>query len=308
MLVKTETDLDMKKMARCINIFLIFHIVLSVNSFAQDILDVDFDSNEESCFSSEERFPVMKNALMSSESLYMEIMNKFKRKFSPMVAAQYGKQLKFEYRPNEDRVNASITRDDDNNPVLIITSGLIMFPQMSPNAFVAILCHELGHFMGGLPKKLRGNTNLKSWSSAEGQADYFASSKCLPEYYSGEKSNDRFAENVKKEQLDELYHICSEPLCMRVVHASLEMSRVFAEIKKFSSLPSLNKKDSSRVSRTNFKHPTLQCRLDTLVNGVLCDVDTEEMFSDDDPNVGACVGEVRGSRPRCWYNPTNPSF
>lgn len=280
--------------------------LFSISTYAWSALEGDIQ--EESCFSSEERFPVQKNSLMSDESLYLEIANKFKRKFSVMVATRYGKELKLEYRPNEDRVNASITRDDNNNPVMIITSGLIMFPQMSPSAFTAILCHELGHYMGGMPKKLRGNTTKRSWSSAEGQADYFATSKCLPEFYKGEKANESFNDTIAKEQVDELFHICSDPLCMRVVHASLEMGKVFASIKKYASAPSLQKKDQSIVSRTNFKHPTLQCRLDTLVNGILCDADKNEHFSDDDPRVGACVGEVKGTRPRCWYNPNNPSF
>lgn len=266
------------------------------------------DSYTESCFSSDEVFPVQKNSLMSDESLYLELANKFKRKFEAMVAIRYGKELKIQYQSNEDRVNASITRDDDNNPVLIITSGLIMFPQMSPSAFTAILCHELGHYMGGMPKKLRGDTTRKSWSSAEGQADYFATSKCLPEFFKGDKSNEDFADTLNKENVDDLFHLCSDSLCMRVVHASLEMTKVFASIKKYSNFPNLQKRDNSVVSATNFTHPNLQCRLDTLVNGILCDADITEQFSDNDPRVGACVGEVRGTRPRCWYNPNNPSF
>lgn len=262
----------------------------------------------ESCFSSEQRFPVQKNSLMSDESLYLEILDKFKRKFSPLVEKTYAKKLKVEYRANEDRVNASITRDDDNNPLMIITSGLIMFPQMSPDGFVSILCHELGHFMGGMPKKFRGRSSKLSWSSAEGQADYFAATKCLPVYFEGERANERLSEKLDKDQVDELFHICSEPLCMRVVHAGLEMNKVFAKIKKYGSIPSLKKKDHGQVSRTNFKHPSLQCRLDTIVNGAQCDVDIAEGFSDEDPRVGACVGEVKGARPRCWYNPLNPGF
>lgn len=60
---------------------------------------------------------------------------------------------------------------------LTIFGGLLRLPETSPETATLILCHELGHGIGGPPYKSGG---MSGEASVEGQADYFATSECLP--------------------------------------------------------------------------------------------------------------------------------
>jgi Zn-dependent protease with chaperone function len=51
--------------------------------------------------------------------------------------------------------------------------GLARDPLVTKDGFSAVICHEIGHHIAGAPRK------GFSWASNEGQADYFATTKCL---------------------------------------------------------------------------------------------------------------------------------
>lgn len=53
--------------------------------------------------------------------------------------------------------------------------GLARFPGMTANAYLEVLCHEVGHQLGGQPT-FNGGTD---WASVEGQADYWATAACM---------------------------------------------------------------------------------------------------------------------------------
>ena len=57
--------------------------------------------------------------------------------------------------------------------------GFARLPMMTKATWAFTACHELGHIIGGAP--YTDNRSLE-WSSAEGQADHFAHTKCLPKY------------------------------------------------------------------------------------------------------------------------------
>lgn len=54
-----------------------------------------------------------------------------------------------------------------------ISIGRDSFAQLTDSDFLFTYCHELGHFLGGAPKK------PNSWASTESQADYWSTRKCL---------------------------------------------------------------------------------------------------------------------------------
>lgn len=64
---------------------------------------------------------------------------------------------------------------------VMILGGSTRVDDMTLDAYAALVCHELGHILGGSP--LQTITGAE-WSSAEGQSDYFAASECLPRYFS----------------------------------------------------------------------------------------------------------------------------
>ena len=59
----------------------------------------------------------------------------------------------------------------ENNFRLMILGGTTRIKGLTPDAYAAVICHELGHVIGGSPFQ---TIAFAEWSSAEGQADFFA--------------------------------------------------------------------------------------------------------------------------------------
>ena len=204
---------------------------------------------------------------------------------------------------NDDRVNSYATRDDDDNPVVVAPGGLARYSLMTKDALLLIFCHEVGHFLGGAPKSPRGQSSLLSWSSAEGEADYFASSRCLKKLFTDEKSNEEALSWASSEHKQELNRQCNSgqlPFqCMRILEAGKIASDVFASVTGFTTMPELTTPDQMITSQTVYVHPSPQCRLDTFVSGVKCAISADVRFDDRDPSIGAC--SALGARPKCWF-------
>ncbi|TDJ04058.1 MAG: hypothetical protein E2O68_08865 [Deltaproteobacteria bacterium] len=177
-----------------------------------------------------------------------------------------------------------------NNYTITIFGGYLNNPNLTFDSLSLLLCHELGHILGGAPKRHDDGGNL-TWSSVEGQADFFAP-KCLISFL---KSNPEFdgtevfldETNVPENLLFECESIYDRALCLRVLKASMDLIKVFRynENHKGESLPSFNNPDPTVVDTIWEKHPNLQCRLDTYVAAIL-----------DRP------------RPKCWFFITKSSI
>ncbi|AUN98811.1 hypothetical protein DOM21_06940 [Bacteriovorax stolpii] len=63
---------------------------------------------------------------------------------------------------------------------MMILGGTTRIQGMSLDAYAAVVCHEMGHILGGAPHQ---TITGAEWSSSEGQSDFFAASVCLPRYY-----------------------------------------------------------------------------------------------------------------------------
>ena len=233
-------------------------------------------------------------------------ITEFKKVFTPYVREKIGKELIVINKWEEARVNAHATKDEFRNPVIIINGGMVRHPLMKKEGIYFILCHELGHFFGGAPKQFRGRSEIRSWSSAEGQADYFAATKCLPKLFSHLDSSGYHdnlqADSVNQKEVDK---ICSDRTCSKILLAGLSATRVFASLKPWWKEPQFETPNKSSVGVITLDHPDPQCRLDTIVSGSFCE-NREEDFHPTDPKVGACVKtelltNIQGSRPTCWY-------
>jgi hypothetical protein len=132
-----------------------------------------------------------------------------------------------------NRINADITKVN-NQVVVQIFGGMLNHNEMNSDVLQLLLCHELGHFLGGPPLKSR-----TGWSSTEGQADYFSGRKC--------------AHALK---LDE----------QSFIDAALKLTAIYAEVRR-EGVPAVNLCETLEVSRTNYGYPSSQCRLDTMIAG-----------------------------------------
>jgi hypothetical protein len=235
-----------------------------------------------------------------SETDYNQILDKVQIIMGPEIKKRLSKNLIIDRRWAEPTVDAFATRDDTNNAVIVMNGGLARHPQMTKDGFLLLVCHELGHHLGGAPKILRGNSGLRGWSSAEGQADYYATSKCLPLFFQAGVENKNFDYDIDANNLKLALSKCRDNICARIVLAGLAVSQVFASLINGTPAPSLITIDPTRVDKTIYNHPNPQCRLDTYLSGANCDAGIEIPFDLNDPKIGACVKD-QGSRPMCWF-------
>lgn len=203
---------------------------------------------------------------------------------------------------HEDEWGEEMPPFDDWRVVLL--GGMARHKEITRDGFSLIVCHELGHHFGGFPR-LSGET---SWASIEGQADYFATSKCLREIWerrdnkkiiSGREIPEALMNSCKSQWTSESeFH-----LCLRIGLAGLSAGRLFAAIGMFQKAPSFENPDPKIVRKTQMTHPKAQCRLDTYFQGALCEVSHQIPFGSDELS-GACHernGQSTGLRPACWF-------
>jgi hypothetical protein len=222
--------------------------------------------------------------------------------YAPVVA-NMGGHLVINRDWNDDEVNAYARRDGKTWSVNM-TGGIARYPTMTPDALALVVCHELGHHIGGAPKKKIGNL----WSGAEGQADYFAALKCLRHVFLHD-DNARIVKGLRAPSA--LVSACtrshgSSPerdICVRIGMAGQAVGVLFQQLGKESPI-SFTTPDKSKVAQTFEQHPAAQCRLDTYFQGAICEKSMNENVSQSDEVRGTCHrlnGDRIGLRPACWF-------
>jgi hypothetical protein len=78
-----------------------------------------------------------------------------------------------------EKYNAYATWNKQEKPEIILTTSVFENSFMNTDVLALLLCHEIGHFYGNSPKQRRGRSEKLSWSSAEGQADFYATAICM---------------------------------------------------------------------------------------------------------------------------------
>lgn len=202
---------------------------------------------------------------------------------------------------NSDVFNAFAYRPRPYIWEIQVNGALGRSKEMTPDAFAFILCHEMGHHIGGIPK-----AKETSWAAAEGQADYFSASRCLKKVLSSyaaknwETGNISF--DIKNICAKNYINLRKQTTCQRIIKAGEIFTKTFADLKSVPA-PSIMTPEKSSVAETlRSGYPSIQCRLDTIVAGALCSPDLSNYPDDFEINVGFC-SEGAGSRPKCWFNP-----
>lgn len=233
-----------------------------------------------------------------SEGEFSEVTDRFQQFWNPILKEKYQKSMAINSFWNESRIDASATRDNQNNLIINVFGGLARHPEITKNGLLIILCHELGHYLGGAPKSFRGKSEKRSWSSAEGQADYFATAKCIPKMIA---HNEFYPE--KPFTGDD--NLCANNLCKKILSPAISVGNLFASLKSDWKRPSPTIKSNQKVKTTIYQHPNPQCRLDTFIAGSLCTQELDTDFDNLDPKIGSCFDDFgpEGSRPQCWFSP-----
>jgi hypothetical protein len=263
--------------------------------------------------------PVGKSFGGLSEAQFNSSLDRVVAIYEPIIASMGGK-LVVERKWDDGTVNAYAQQSGTTWKVSMF-GGLARHETITEDGMSLVICHEIGHHIGGAPK-IGGSTSTSggwwgggasssNWASNEGQADYFATLKCLRRTF----LNDDNASIVRGLSAPQsLVDACNKQnksdkedaaMCVRVGMAGKSVANLFSAL-EHSAETKFETPDTKVVSSTNDAHPRAQCRLDTYFQGGLCEVSFNEDVSATDEVKGTChpsLGHKIGTRPLCWFKP-----
>jgi hypothetical protein len=273
-------------------LFSVFSLACDGGMFTKDLRSIPSDS-------------IFANDM--TEAQFKSVTKKFERFFTPILDRDYNSDLEIYASWKSNTVNA-FAEQSGKRKMITVYGGLARHPAITEDGLTAVLCHELGHHLGGYPKK---STN--KWSSAEGQSDYYATMKCLRQLWEGEDNIQiiqslNVPQLVKEECARTFVNTKDAALCERASLAGRSVAFMIQDLDHDSWVPRFETPDPLVARSMNYMHPYAQCRLDTFFQGSICPVRESIGFDNDSESVGACHaknGDVRGLRPRCWFYPRN---
>lgn len=241
-----------------------------------------------------------------TEAQFNAVIDKIEPVYAPVIASRGG-TLKVNRKWEDATVNANATQFFGTWTVNMY-GGLARHEKITADGFSLVLCHELGHHLGGAPKV--ANFMMK-WASNEGESDYWATLKCLRTVWWNDnnqaivaklKAPDFLVESCNKAHGDK----AERAICIRGGMAGVSVAGLFAAMRNKPEAQ-FNTPDTSVVTKTNDAHPDFQCRLDTYFQGALCEKSHTEDVSQKDEVKGTCHGSTGytvGLRPVCWFKPS----
>ena len=233
---------------------------------------------------------------------FNKIMDDVTVVYAPIVASKGG-TLVFTRKWDDGTVNAYAKRIGKTWNVTMF-GGLARYAKMTSDAYTYVVCHELGHHLGGAPKY-----KANAWASIEGQSDYFGGLKCMKRLWASDDNvaimNQRAVDPIVAAACEKSYANSNDvAICKRLSEAGKVLGGVLAELGKEKAI-SFSTPSTVVVASMMESHPPAQCRLDTYFAAALCDKNPSDEFSDSDVLVGACNAgkDEVGFRPLCWYKP-----
>jgi len=238
-----------------------------------------------------------------TESQFNAVITKIETMYAPLVS-QYGGKLEVVRNWTDGTVNA-YAEQEGNLWKVSMFGGLARHRTINEDGFSLVVCHEIGHHIGGAPKY------DQDWASNEGQADYFATLKCLRRVWQSENNS----EIVKKLNAPKhLVETCAKnwqhdedrAICVRGGMAGDSVAKLFAAL-RMGEVAKFETPDPKVVTYTYDGHPGTQCRLDTYFQGALCEKTFSEDVAYDSEVTGTChasAGHSIGLRPLCWFLPS----
>lgn len=246
-----------------------------------------------------------------TEAQFNAVLDRVSRLYAPVISKRGG-NLKINRLWTDSTVNAS-AEQKGSTWVLNMYGGLARHQATTEEGFALVVCHELGHHLGGAPK-IAGWFGGGGWATNEGGADYYANLKCLREYFA-EDDNQTLVDAAKTDGRLSTFaaNLCDQEfaqdvdrlLCKRATLGGTSVANLFSDLSKNSKLADFSTPDKSVVKKMDDSHPATQCRLDTYLAGSICNVDKTVANSDSDYRQGSCVQGVAkvGFRPLCWFKP-----
>lgn len=253
-----------------------------------------------------------------TEQDFNNIINNIVNYYKPVVTAR-GARLVSNNLWTDPTVNAS-AQQSGTTWIINMYGGLARRAEVTPDGFAMVVCHELGHHLGGFP--FYGDTD---WASSEGQSDYFATQSCAREIWRGQTAENARARatvgEFEKKKCDAAWaNAEDQDLCYRTAAAGHSLATLLGALRSSSNLPRFDTPDQRKVNATYTAHPEAQCRLDTYFSGALCSMAFDKnQIPGRNPSGGqtsqnaeltasssSCMtaaGHGVGVRPLCWFKP-----
>lgn len=188
-------------------------------------------------------------------------------------------------------------------PTIAIMGGNLSYKTMDMDSLRLLICHEMGHFMGGGPRRIELDPmEDQTWNVIEGASDYFATTQCMKRVLQGQNHTRVLMPQTVDSKIvadcqESFGEFNDRLLCVRSMLASQKLIAYFASVKGVENIYRFDTPDQSVVETTFVSHPDLQCRLDTFRAGALCNVDASEVMDPKDLSKGTC-----SDRPACWFS------
>ncbi|MCM0606998.1 MAG: hypothetical protein KA715_12985 [Xanthomonadaceae bacterium] len=253
-----------------------------------------------------------------TEAQFNQIIDKIVAYYKPIVK-EHGHELVAIKNWKNGTVNAyAAVNETTKNWEVNFFGGLARRPEVTPDGFALIVCHEIGHHLAGYPF-------YEDWGSSEGQADYFATQACAKAGWGGNAQKNlkskKLVDSVAKEECD-IQYITTEKraLCYREMDAAYAVAGLFSVLNNDKTTPEFDTPDKIKVTETNPSYGSAQCRLDTYFHGSLCTKTFDDSIIPGLSSKGgsntiaaekiagknSCMsadGFEVGFRPRCWFKP-----
>jgi hypothetical protein len=221
-----------------------------------------------------------------------------------------GAELQIERNWEDGTVNAYAQQMGKTWKVSMF-GGLARHETITTDGMALVVCHEIGHHIGGAPRKVSPWSS--PWASNEGQADYFATLKCLRRTW--ERDNNEEIVRGMKDVPATLTKACGGShvwnqdywTCIRGGMAGMSVAKLFQALRNSTVAPKFDTPDPAVVTKTDDNHPATQCRLDTYFQGALCEESWHTDVSASSEVTGTChgsTGQKLGLRPLCWFKPS----
>jgi len=252
------------------------------------------------------------------------------QKLYDSIIGQFGGRLNINGQWSNDKLVARSTQMF-GSWVIEFSGGLARRPELTPDGMALILCHELGHHVGGfpymdptpvpIPIQIPGGLG-QTWAAAEGQADYYSTEVCAKKLWADDEAeNMKFRDQVDsfaKAKCDSAWSTqSSRDICYRSTVGISSIMHVMADVLQ-KPIPEFNTPDTSVVAKTYTLYPSVQCRLDTVFAGTVCTAAHDDtvipgktasdfptgLETEKDAAKYYCTASGQyslGLRPACWY-------
>lgn len=255
-----------------------------------------------------------------SEQEFRSLIAEVRQVYSPIVS-QHGGSLNMSGNWQNETPNAQATQMFTNWQVQI-TGGLARRPELTADGFQLILCHELGHHLGGFAFAPSPLPFIPVWAANEGQSDYFATQVCAKRIWGRQLERNQSFRGTATREVQALCNSVWETeaeqnLCYRILVAGQSVTATMAVLMN-KPIPSYSSPDETVVDKTFDGHPQPQCRMDTSLGGALCKATFNDGFIPGKKASGgvgginaereaasvSCMagsGYEIGLRPACWF-------